>query len=246
MEYAKKYSVAEMARDMTMLAKHRQGIEDDKWSDEKCLNIGDKLFDLAEKCIMQTHEGKRFTLFAKERRNAGTRQDIVLLRFTQEASDWLFKGHERCALMAPLHLPMVVKPNAWTSPFNGGYYTHRTTLVKTRSRGYLEELFNKPEQMDRVYRATNLLQETPYKINPGVLRVLKQCWEMGGGLAGLPSVRRGARRLHLFTKRTRTRNLSEPLLHRKFGLPRSSKTRKKSFSHTLLTGVAVCTRFLLS
>lgn len=181
MQNAKKYTDGAIAKYVTLLAKRRAGIADDVWTHEKRVNIGAKLFELAL--------GSGF--FAKERKRAGTREDSVFLRFTEDAEAWLQNGHDKCALMAPLYLPMVVKPNAWTSPFVGGYYTHRTTLVKTRSMGYLEELFNKPEQMSDVYRATNLLQDTAYKINPGVFRVLKQCWEMGGGLAGLP-LREGA------------------------------------------------------
>jgi DNA-directed RNA polymerase len=176
MQNAKKYSDGSIAKYVTLLAKRRAGIADDVWTHEKRVNIGAKLFELA----------MGSELFAKERKREGTREEAVFLTFTPQIEAYLQRSHEQCALMAPLYLPMVVKPNPWTSPFTGGYYTHRTTLVKTRSLPYLEELANKPEQMANVYKATNLLQDTAYKINPGVLRVLKECWELGGGLAGLP------------------------------------------------------------
>lgn len=78
MQYAKKYSVASMAKKMTLLAKRRAGIADDKWSLEKRANIGKKLLELAMDCVVQSDDGRRFVLFEKERRHAGTRQDIIV------------------------------------------------------------------------------------------------------------------------------------------------------------------------
>lgn len=93
--------------------------------------------------------------------------------------------HNRCELMTPVYMPMVIKPHPWTTPNDGGYVTQRLSLVKTRNKGYMEELQH--VSMPKVYRSINALQETPWRINTRVLEVLKELWDSGVVSAGLPS-----------------------------------------------------------
>lgn len=116
-----------------------------------------------------------------ETKRARKRTYLVLTPDTQKAVDEM---HGRCSLLSPVHLPMVVPPKPWTGVFNGGYLRRRLPLVKTDNHNFLEEL--RHVEMPAVYDAVNALQATAWRINPGVLAVMKQAWEGGGGLGELP------------------------------------------------------------
>jgi DNA-directed RNA polymerase len=105
---------------------------------------------------------------------------------TQETLDWLEKSHARCELLSPVFMPMVVPPRPWKGPFNGGYLAKklRFPLVKTANRNYLEEL--RSVDMPKVYTAINALQDTAWCINKAVLNVMREVWDGGGRLGGLP------------------------------------------------------------
>jgi DNA-directed RNA polymerase len=97
---------------------------------------------------------------------------------------WLEQAHNRCELMAPMHLPMIVEPKAWSSPFNGGYLSQRVSLLKVRNEAYLSELTEC--EMPAVYAALNAMQSTRWRINRGILAALKSVWDAGLSLGELP------------------------------------------------------------
>lgn len=150
------------------------------WSQAQMANVGLKLIELAveatglfELKLNQTKVGKQI------RRK-------LELHVTEAAVEWLDRQHERCELLDPVPLPMVVSPRAWTNPVDGGYLHPPigTRLVQSHSRAYLEELHN--IDMPLVYRAVNMVQGTRWRINRRVLGVLEKLSSEGGGLAGLP------------------------------------------------------------
>ena len=108
-----------------------------------------------------------------------------IIKASPKALEQLRELHSRCELMAPVYMPMVIKPSPWTTPNDGGYVTQRLPLIKTRNRGYLEEL--QSVDMPQVYRSINALQETPWRLNTRVYEVLTHLWEAGSTLAGIPS-----------------------------------------------------------
>lgn len=107
-----------------------------------------------------------------------------LVKASPKALNRLDELHTRCELMTPVYMPMIIKPQDWTTPTNGGYVTHRLPLVKTRNKAYLEEL--RSIEMPKVYRSINALQNTPWRVNTQVHGVLAELWENGSTLAGLP------------------------------------------------------------
>lgn len=111
---------------------------------------------------------------------------VHVIRPTEACRDWLERQHARCEILEPIHLPMVVRPRAWRTPFWGGYLTKRPglRLVKQWSDPYHDEL--KWVDMPEVYRAVNNVQNTPWRINRAVLDVMRQVWDGGGSLGGLP------------------------------------------------------------
>ncbi|QOC54168.1 DNA-directed RNA polymerase [Caulobacter vibrioides] len=108
------------------------------------------------------------------------------LRPTEALSVWLDRQHARCELLEPIHMPMVVRPRAWRTPFWGGYLTKRPglRLVKQWNDAYHSELRN--VDMKDVYDAVNAIQNTAWRINSQVLDVMRQVWDDGGNLGGLP------------------------------------------------------------
>ncbi len=112
---------------------------------------------------------------------------LAVLRGTPKIMEWLEKAHESAAMFLPVWMPMLVPPQPWTTPKDGGYLTDiggRSDLVRTRNRAYKAELAQ--ADMPEVYRALNLIQATAWKINKPVLEVMQQAWAMGGCIGGLP------------------------------------------------------------
>lgn len=109
----------------------------------------------------------------------------AIIKASPKAIEQLNNLHSRCELMAPVYMPMVIKPHPWTTPWNGGYVTQRLPIVKTHNKRYLEELEH--VDMPQVYRSINALQETPWRINTRVREVLLELFESGSTLANLPS-----------------------------------------------------------
>lgn len=111
---------------------------------------------------------------------------IYVLRPTEACRDWLERQHARCEILNPLLMPMVIRPRAWRTPFWGGYLTKRPGLrmVKQRDQPYHDEL--RHVDMPEVYRALNNIQNVPWRINRRVLDVMREVWDGGGALGGLP------------------------------------------------------------
>lgn len=108
------------------------------------------------------------------------------VRPTNDVHRWLEEQHARCEILTPVHMPMVIPPRRWTSPFRGGYLYRFAgqRLVKQSNRSYHEQLAD--HDMPDVYAAVNSIQETAWRINQPVLDVLREVWDSGGLLGGLP------------------------------------------------------------
>lgn len=151
----------------------------ERWSDAERIKIGWNLLQLcADTCGIITIERTN----KKNKTPYQIHGNPAFVKRLEEA-------HEQCQLLQPVYLPMVVEPVDWTSPVDGGYLDKVTMmssrLVKTRSKAYIEDLYN--HDMPKVYDAVNTLQKTPWAINRFVLDTMQQVWEQGGGWAGLPS-----------------------------------------------------------
>jgi len=145
--------------------------------DEEAL-VGMKLIDLFIEAT-----GLVEIVLTRPRKN----QTVAVLKGTDVIREWLDKAHESASMFLPVWMPMLVEPRAWSTPRDGGYLTDiggRVDLVRTRNRAYKREL--EQADMPNVYRAVNLIQSTPWKINKPVLEVMQDVWSMGGGFAGLP------------------------------------------------------------
>ena len=151
------------------------------WSKTEKLHIGIKLIDLFI-------EATGFVQIVD--RKIDEKKSIKILVATQSVCDYVERNADAASLLNPIYLPMVVKPENWTNPYDGGYLTHYTkplSFVKTPDRNYLEELSGMNEQMGEVYRAINIMQDTPWRINPFVYVTFEMIFERGMAVAGLPA-----------------------------------------------------------
>ncbi|WP_292080688.1 MULTISPECIES: DNA-directed RNA polymerase [Brevundimonas] len=110
-----------------------------------------------------------------------------VIRPTEAVHRWLEQQHARCELLEPMHLPMIVPPRRWTTPFRGGYVTKTpgARLVKETNAAYHEHL--RTVEMSAVYSAVNAIQSTAWRINRPILDVIREVWDGGGVVGGLPN-----------------------------------------------------------
>lgn len=116
--------------------------------------------------------------------NPKTGRQELIIRPTEKLADWFERMHARCELLNPIHLPMIVEPRPWTSPFSGGYTGGRVPLVKAASREFLDDLA--AVDMPDVFDALNTIQSVRWAINADVFNVMRQVWEAGSSIGGLP------------------------------------------------------------
>lgn len=146
------------------------------WTDREKLLLGMKLIELFIEATGLVEEIK----LSEGKRNRR------VIRGTPETIDWLRKLHDQCELLTPIHMPTIVPPKPWTTPLDGGYYTQasRMPLIKTDHKGTIDELFS--THMPQVYDAVNTLQDTAWRINEPVLKVIQYLRDTGSTLGGLP------------------------------------------------------------
>ena len=120
-------------------------------------------------------------------KNIGKRYSSYQLVPTEATLDFIQETIEKGEMLAPNFLPMVTTPKRWTDSTNGGYLTHRLPFLKTsfKNRGSELSYF----KMDMEYQATNLLQETAWKVNKPVLDVMNEAWEQELLIGDMPDRR---------------------------------------------------------
>jgi DNA-directed RNA polymerase len=142
-----------------------------RWSKADKLALGAALIELMETST---------TLIVSVNERKGRKLTRKKVRLTDKAVALLAEAHEKAALFQPVHLPMVVPPRDWKSPFRGGYLTgviRGARMVQSHSKQYLDELKN--VDMPGVYDAINIVQATPWRINRGILDVMLEAHALG-------------------------------------------------------------------
>jgi len=147
------------------------------WSERERLRVGEKLVDVISNStdlvqVLNLRNGRKSSL---------------VVHPGPGITEMIGEYDLRMGLLAPVHLPCLIPPKPWTKPFGGGYHgqrIRRLTLVKTRSRSYLDDLGG--VEMPAVYKSINALQDTAWSVNPSVLEVVQDLKEHGFGCAGLP------------------------------------------------------------
>jgi DNA-directed RNA polymerase len=113
-----------------------------------------------------------------------------------ETLEWLSERHGHLEFMTPVRLPMVVPPLPWGQGQRGGYrFAYRFArqlmypLVRRSHSDGTVEVADEIEQLDMpaVYEALNAVQETAWRINADVLRLVRELQNRGVEVAKFPS-----------------------------------------------------------
>lgn len=127
----------------------------------------------------------------------GDKQYVI--RPTETVERWLEEQHARCEMLDPMLMPMIVRPRRWRSPYVGGYLSSSRgsagRLIRppqkgvggeanSNTRDYLEQM--RAADLSLVYEAINHIQETAWEINKEIYEVVREVWDDGGSIAGLP------------------------------------------------------------
>ena len=158
-------------------ASRKYNLQKLKWGKDEKLILGTKLVELLEESTK---------LIRMQVQSEGKNHRKARLLFTEEAQAWFSDAHARASMWSPIHLPMLVRPLDWSTPFDGGYLTRAirgSHMVLSYTKGYLDELKN--VDMPEVYSAVNAVQSTPWKINTSILGVMKEALAAGERLQSL-------------------------------------------------------------
>lgn len=152
------------------------------WSHRDKLNCG---LNLVEMLRTSTSLIEYVNLSNGKRKKRSTR----FVTATKETLEWIEQYNEYRELIEPFWLPTVELPEPWQNVFKGGYDTRGTSLpsvpfIKTSNMDYLRGIEGSlPEPME----ATNLIQQTPWRINGRVLDTMKHCWDNSIPVGDLPN-----------------------------------------------------------
>jgi DNA-directed RNA polymerase len=157
-------------------AMNKFGVLWEKWTPTTHFHVGSKLVEI----LIETTG-----LVEIQHDRTGLKTDVFLAP-SAELVKWVADFTEESKLFHPLWQPMIVPPKPWTTVDGGGYYHERMklTIVRGASQGYLKEITQQP--MPEVYSALNRLQETPWRVNTGMLSLVEEIWEANVQVKGLP------------------------------------------------------------
>jgi len=151
------------------------------WSHRDKLNLGLQMTEL----VRVSTNLVEYTYILEKRRKRPTRY----VNATADTLQWIEEFNENREFIEPFWLPTVELPVIWTNIWDGGYdrehtYLPKVPFIKTNNMDYLRSIEGSlPEPME----ATNLIQQTPWTINPVVLKVMEWCWENNVIVDGLPA-----------------------------------------------------------
>jgi DNA-directed RNA polymerase len=159
------------------------------WTPEKQFHIGKILIEIVTQtkpCLFKTDYIHKRKNVSNVKHGFINVKQLRLIR-TKECQEILEKAHEYLKELAPLSYPCIINPKPWEGTHGGGFHTQykslRTQLLRSH---YPNPIQNAGEHgVDIVTQSLNIIQDTKFKINKRVLKVLKVAQTMGIG--GLPA-----------------------------------------------------------
>lgn len=160
----------------------REGHAIERWTPEQFVNVGQAVLN----CVMVGSE--LFEVYDRPKKKFFVK-NLGLSETGRRLVDDLT---DQIKWMSPIFKPMLTEPKPWTS-FHSGCY-HDTKLsslvpmvrrVSPKQKEMIEAAF-KSGSMDRITRALNAVQSTPFAINKPVLEQVKLAWERGDVVSKFP------------------------------------------------------------
>tara|TARA_Y100001938_G_scaffold151206_1_gene247474 strand:- start:7006 stop:9435 length:2430 start_codon:yes stop_codon:yes gene_type:complete len=107
------------------------------------------------------------------------------LEATTASMEWIDKKNSICELLSPVKLPCIIPPRKWSSQYVGGYYTYTgMNLIKTSDESYIKDLENR--DLSEVYHAVNTVQETGWRVNKVVFKVMDALFTSQANVSVIP------------------------------------------------------------
>ena len=163
---------------------HKEGYTGLSWSAQDMNVLGAKIIEMLI-------AGSDFYILVDKRIDTKT---IKCLEVGEWFSQAWQKQEAKLISNAVKHLPTIIPPRHWSSPYDGGYYGAsclQTQLIRLNVLGGTEAVktyTSKLAMVDlgNIYAALNAMQDTPFKINKDILNTLKEIYASGGVLGGVP------------------------------------------------------------
>jgi DNA-directed RNA polymerase len=158
------------------------------------VHVGAKLIDLFAQTTGLIELRSERIIEGRGRRKK-IRHDLSV-HATPETLEWMQKRNDALEFLQPVSLPMIVPPMQWEKGQRGGYrfaLRDKFTLVRRVSKDHAETLDK--AHMPLVYQALNAIQNTAWRINERVLKVVETLVERQSEIstavekvAGIPSL----------------------------------------------------------
>ncbi|EPD2608653.1 DNA-directed RNA polymerase [Yersinia enterocolitica] len=149
-----------------------------RWSNAAAINLGVKVLDFI---ISSTGLFERELVTVKGKTHAELK---IAPAFKQKIAGRAYA----LSSISPIYQPMIIPPKPWTDLHNGGYYSKgRNPLSFIRINN--QQALSRYEDVDleRVFNAVNIAQDTPWKINEKVLEVVEQIYQWDFPVADIPA-----------------------------------------------------------
>ncbi len=106
------------------------------------------------------------------------------IRMDSRVLDVIEEGHLARQALRPRYMPMLVPPYPWSADAQGGYVSIRTPIVIKPTPDQRDAIAK--ADMTRLYEGLSAVSSTAWSINRRVLDVVRQVWDAGGNLSGVP------------------------------------------------------------
>lgn len=168
-------------------AKNNVGYRPDYWTRQQRVAVGLAIAELVQKACDLFEVRQEYSAGRKSRGPRGT----SFLTPTSECIQWITEHDEAMALLFPDRMPMLIKPDDWTGPTDGGYVLpelrHTTPLIirsRLNPQAGMKRYAN--ANMSAYLSGVNAIQSTAWRVNKRVLAVMQDVWYGNLGV-GMPN-----------------------------------------------------------
>jgi len=157
----------------------RKHADDDDWAKNfRAFHLGEKLIALAV-AHARFNGQPIFELIDVRETDAQGTKTTQRITLTAAAEEWI-AAHQPdvAALSTPVYQPMIVAPRPWTSLSGGGYLLTPLNLLKRQPTRRAQQLLAEAH-LAVVFSAVDALQNTPFRINEYICRMMRRAWDGG-------------------------------------------------------------------
>ena len=177
-DLAKKTTNYRKQKNVLVHASNKADLEWTNWTKDSKVRMGILMVEL-----ICTHT-KLFTIDLVYS-GKGRFKNAYTLLATEEATKWVDKKNSICELLSPIRMPCIASPVKWSSIYEGGYHQYNgVQLVKTADLAYKKELETK--DLSKVFDAVNTVQETAWKINTNIFKVMDSLYSSQASVSVVP------------------------------------------------------------